>query len=276
VSAGAERIRRFSIGTWIVGVIAISVIATVVMPQIMVDPDTGQVYVDDETPGDLEYPWLDDGVQELAIVDGQIQGTREGGYIRLEGGADMMMISAGEEDVDAADWVRVYQQLNTVMDVESDEWPTPGFLGSLYPDTEVVVLPGKEDGLLWFSPTVADWTATVTIADVIPMGESYSGEGNAVLLYDGDALSGRFQHSGTGLFSVSAVTVGDWQLLVNETDEVDMRTSWPPTDRVVFQVEADTGDGTWSITLDTPATDGSGTTEPTQPHPEQPDPAPTP
>ena len=52
---------------------------------------------------------------------------------------------------------------------------------------------------------------------------------------------------------VAAVTVGDWQNLVNAVDAVDVRASWPPTDHVVFQVEADTGDGTWSIELDTPA-----------------------
>ena len=54
---------------------------------------------------------------------------------------------------------------------------------------------------------------------------------------------------------VAVVTVGGWDLLVNEFDEVDVRASWEPTDRVVFQVEADTGDGSWTIALDTPAGD---------------------
>lgn len=272
MSAGAERIRRFSIGAWVVGVVVISVIATVVMPQIMVDPDTGRVYVDEPAGDDIDYPWLGEGVEELAIVDGKIQGTRDGGYLRLEAGADMMMISAGERDVDTADWVRVYQQLNTETDVESDDWLSPGFLGSLYPDTDVLVLPGDQDGLLWFSAALEEWTATVSTPEVIPMGESYSGEGNAVLLYEGDALSGRFQHTGSGLFIVGAVTVGDWQLLVNEADEVDVRTSWPPTDRVVFQVESDTGDGTWAITLDTPAAVTGGDAADSEP----PDPGATP
>ena len=107
----------------------------------------------------------------------------------------------------------------------------------------MLVLPGADDGLLWFAPSLTDWTAEVSTPEVLPMGETASGEGNAVLMYEGDALSGRFRHTGSGLFMIAVVTVGGWDLLVNEFDEVDVRASWEPTDRVVFQVEADTGDG---------------------------------
>ncbi len=251
MNAGVERIRRFSIGTWIVGVLVISVIATIVMPEIAVNPDTGEVYIDEPALDEGDYPWLGDA-QELEVVDGEIQGTREGGYLRFEAGADMMMITA-DESIEAADWVSVHQQAGTEFDVDAEDWDSPRYIGSLYPRSEVLVLPGATDGLLWFAPALADWTATITTPDVISMGETYAGKGNAVLLYEGDALSGRFQHVGSGLFIVNAVTVGDANLLVNEFDDVDVRASWPPTERVVFQVEADTGDGTWSITLDTPA-----------------------
>lgn len=263
MSAATERIRQFSIGTWVVGVVAISVIATLVIPRIEMNPQTGDVYVGGsagEVGGD--YPW-DTGAGELPIVDGVIQGAREGGYIRLDAGADMMMITPDDRSIEAADWVSVYQQLNTELDVESDAWQRPGYLGALYPRTEVLILPGESDGLLWFAPALADWTAEITTPEVLPMTETYSGKGNAVLLYEGDALSGRFQHVDSGLFIVNAITVGGWDNLVNEADDVDVRVSWPPTDRVVFQVEADTGDGTWTIALDTPAgADTSGATEP--------------
>ncbi|WP_106815757.1 hypothetical protein [Microbacterium timonense] len=260
--AGVERIRRFSALTWIFGTIIIAVIAFLVFPQVVVNPRTGDVYVGDPAEGEDDWPWLVDDPQEYRIVDGMLRGTAEGGFLRLEGDAEMLMFE-NAEGVDKADWVSVYQQQGVEFDVDSEAWQYPGYLGSLYADGQVLVLPGAQDGLLWFGPSLTDWTATVTTPEVRPMGETVTGQGNAVLLYEGEALSGRFQHTGSGLFAVSAVTVGGWDLLVNDADDVDVRASWKPTDRVVFQVESDTGDGTWTIALDTPAADPTPTTIPT-------------
>ncbi|MFC8681836.1 hypothetical protein ACFT30_09960 [Microbacterium ureisolvens] len=260
MTGGAERVRRFSVATWILGTIVVSVIAFFVLPQVAVNPLTGDVYVDDAAPEDGDYPWLADDPQEYEVVDGELRGTAEGGFLRLDANSDMLMFTNPESA--EADWVSVYQQSGVEFDVESDEWEPPGYLGSLYPDGDVLVLPAAEDGLVWFGESLTDWTATVTKPEVVPMGETASGQGSAVLMYEGAALSGRFQHTGSGLFLVAAVTVGGWDSLVNEFDEVDVRASWEPTDRVVFQVDA-TGDGTWTITLDTPAGDPAPTTTPT-------------
>ncbi|WP_203580904.1 hypothetical protein [Microbacterium hibisci] len=261
MSAGAERIRRFSMVTWLVGTVVVAIIAFLVLPQVAINPVTGDVYVD-EVPGDNDWPWLADDPQEYEVVDGVLHGTAEGGFVRLDADSDLLMFTDPDSQ-GGDDWVPVYQQNGVEFDVESDAWDSPGYLGSLYPDGDVLVLPGDEDGLLWFGATLTDWTAGVTKPEVVPMGETATGQGNAVLMYEGDALSGRFQHTGSGLFLVAAVTVGGWDSLVNEFDEVDVRASWEPTDRVVFQVDADTGDGTWTITLDTPAGDPAPTTTPT-------------
>ena len=259
--AAAERIRRFSLVTWIMGTIVIAVIAFVVLPQVAVNPRTGDVYVGE--PGEEDYqPWLVDDPEEYEIVDGVLHGTAAGGFLRIDAESDLFMVD-NAEGAGEADWVRVYQQQGVEFDVDSEQWQYPGYLGSLYPDAEILVLPGAEDGLLWFAASLTDWTAQVSTPEVVPMEESASGQGNAVLEYDGEALSGRFQHIGSGLFMVGAVTVGGWDLLVNEFDEVDVRASWEPTDRVVFQVDADTGDGSWTITLDTPAGDPPPSTTPT-------------
>lgn len=251
--AGAERIRRFSFVTWIVGTIVIAAIAFAVLPQVAVNPETGDVFVGE--PGEEGYqPWLADDPQEYEIVDGVINGTAEGGFLRIGAGSDLLMLE-NREGAGEADWVRIHQQQGVEFDVDSEAWQYPGYLGSLYPDSEVLVLPGTEDGLLWFSPTPTDWTAHVSMPALVSMGDTASGQGNAVLVYEGESLSGRFQHTGSGLFMVAVVTVGGWDLLVNEFDEVDVRASWEPTDRVVFQVDADTGDGSWTIALDTPAGD---------------------
>lgn len=249
--AGLERIRRFSIAVWVLGTVVVAVIALVVLPQIAVNPQTGDVYVGTD-PDDDYWPWLEEDPQEYEIVDGVLEGTAEGGYLRLDADSEMLMLS-NTEGVGEADWVRLYQQQGTGFDVEAEPWLSPDYIGSLYAGAEILVLPGDEDGLLWFGASLTDWTATVTNPEVVPMGETATGQGNAVLMYEGEALSGRFRHTGTGLFLVAAVTVGDWQSLVNDVDDVDVRASWPPSDRVVFQIESDTGDGTWSIELDTPA-----------------------
>ena len=268
MTAAADRIRRFSIATWVGGTLAIAMIALFVLPQVAVNPATGDVYIGDEF-GEAEWPWLADDPPELEIVDGVLQGSREGGFLRLSANSDLLMLT-GAEGEDQPDGVGVSQQLDDGFDVEADDWDAPGYVGSLYPGGDVLVLPGAQDGLLWFEESLTDWVATVTVVEPTPMGATASGEGNAVLEYTGDALSGRFQHTGSGLFIVAAVTVGDWELLINEADDVDLRASWEPTDRVVFQIESDTGDGAWTIALDTPAADPPATTTPT------PTPAPTP
>lgn len=259
---GFRRIRMFSAVTWAVGTVVVVALAFLTFPSMAINPRTGEVLVGrDAGDADYTYPW-DTGAAELHIVDGEVHGTRAGGYLRLPGGSALLSLTiAGATDDD--EWIRVYQQQGTGLDPEASEWEWPGSLGALYPDADVVVLPGSEDGLLWFGESLGDWTVTVTYPEVTPMTGTASGKGNALLEYEGEALSGRFQHIGTGIFLVSAVTVGDWNSLINEVDDVDLRASWDQTDRVVFQVVADTGDGSWTITLDTPA----GT---------EPDPAPTP
>ncbi|MBD3941172.1 hypothetical protein IF188_05600 [Microbacterium sp. NEAU-LLC] len=251
---GLERIRRFSLVTWIFGSIVVAVIAFIVFPQVAVNPRTGEIEVGGDAYNDGPRPWEVADPQEYTVVDGELHGTRAGGFLRLPAGSPLIQLTGGS-DVEQADWVDVYQQLGTQTDTEAGDWDYPGYLGALYPDAEVLVLASTDaDGLLWFGQSEADWTVKVTEPEVTPMDTtSASGTGNAVLMYEGDALSGRFQHTGTGVFLVGAVTVGDWERLVNEVDEVDERVSWDPTDRVVFQVEADTGDGSWTITLDTPA-----------------------
>jgi hypothetical protein len=255
MDAALSRIRRFSTVVWAVGTIGLIWFAFATFPTIGVDPRNGQVYVDDRL--DLlerEQAWLADDPQEFRVEDGVLHGSRQGGFLRLEGGSDLLLLSA-DRDIDGAEYIAVHQQTGTVFDVESDEWEYPDYLGGLWPDDGLLVMPAAEDGLLWFGPSLADWSVQVTTPPTQPIDGTVSGTGNAVLLYEGPALSGRFQHVGTGLFQVSAVTVGESELLVNEIDDVDVRRSWPPTDRVAFFVEADTGEGSWTITLDTPASD---------------------
>ena len=108
---GLERIRRFSVAVWVLGTVVVAVIALVVLPQIAVNPQTGDVYVGTD-PEDDYWPWLEEDPQEYEIVDGVLEGTAEGGYLRLDADSEMLMLS-NTEGVGEADWVRLYQQQGT-------------------------------------------------------------------------------------------------------------------------------------------------------------------
>lgn len=213
------------------------------------------------------YPWQQAYPQEYRIENGVLHGTRQGGYVRLPAGADLMMLTPHGADVAGGRRVDVYQQDGVQFDVNADDWPYPGYLGSLSTYSDVLVMPGSHDGILWFGASEADWTADVSTPETRPLTSSLSGSGNAVVVYDGPALSGRFQHTGSGIFLVASVTVGDWDSLVNEVNDVDVRASWKPGGRIAFFVEADTGTGSWTITLDTPATDPPASDAPAPPPP---------
>lgn len=251
-----RRIRSFSAVTWTVGSIIVMLLAMVTIPPIFSNPRTGEVLVN---PGagaaDEDRAWLADHPQELTVDNGVLHGTRRGGYLRLPGGSELKLITP-RADVEATGGVSVFQQVGTQRDVDAEDWDYPRFIGILWgPPTSTLVMPSDRDGLLWFGASDSDWTADVTIPATRTIETSASGTGNAVLIYDGAALSGRFQHTGSGLLQVSFVGVGEWKSLVNDVDEVDLRASWEPSDRIAFYVEADTGAGTWTITLDTPAGD---------------------
>ena len=248
------RIRSFSMVTWTVGTIVVMILAFVTIPPILSDPRTGALLVGAGGDRyDIERPWLAAHPQEYTIEDGVVHGTRAGGFLRLPGGSAVLMLTP-RQDVD--DGPAVHQQVGVQLDTDADDWAYPGYIGSLWgPSSPVLVMPADVDGLLWFSPSMTDWTIAVSEPEAQPMGESATGSGNAVLIYDGAALSGRFQHTGSGLLQVALVGVGEWESIVNDFDEVDLRASWDPSDRIAFFVESDTGAGTWTITLDSPASD---------------------
>lgn len=258
------RIRSFSAITWTVGSLVVMIVAFLTVPAVFTNPRTGEVIVGG-VGGDVDdRPWLVRDAQEYTVVDGVLHGTRQGGYLRLPGGSNLVMITS-RGDINVANGVAIYQQVGTQRDTNADHWEYPGYLGSMYGgNSQTLVMPADRDGLLWFSASQSDWTADVTVPETKPMGQTASGSGDAVLIYDGDALSGRFQHFGSGLMLVSLVGVAEWDSLVSDFDDVDVRASWKPSDRIAFFVEAGTGRGTWTITLDTPASGAppSGTAPP--------------
>lgn len=242
---GAEaRIRRFSAGTWLVGAAVAVVVAFVTMPVLALDPVTGDVLFTDR--GQYEYtPWESPEAGELEIVDGEIIGLARGGYIDLPTDPELWMIGplSGTDE-----GLGVYQQLDAAASTEDDR---PRYLGLLNPRRSVAVLPTTTVGRVWFGPSVRDWRATVERTSGTPVETPMTGEGPALLVYEGEALSGRFTYSGDGFFQADVILPGEVLDLVRGIDEVDERASWPAVGLVVIRIEAD--EGTWSLTLDEPA-----------------------
>ncbi|MDJ1114015.1 hypothetical protein [Microbacterium dauci] len=246
MSLADARIRRFSVFTWLGGTAAAVVVAVMTMPFLAINPETGGLLFQD--PNEHEYrPWTDPGAAEVVVEDGRIVGSADTGFLDLPSGDEVWVLgplTGGQDDNTA-----VYQQLDRSVGVAEDR---PEFLGLLTGTRELVVFPGATDGRLWFSPRLTDWTAPVQLETPTPIeAATVSGEGDALLSYRGDALSGRFVFDGDGFFTVDAITPGVITDLVEGVDEVDARASWGAGEVVVFRVNAD--DGPWTITLDEPA-----------------------
>lgn len=243
--SGDARIRSFSRIVWTVGSIVITIVAVLVFPRIYLGP-AGDLYVEGGGIGyERTLPWLEDDPVELEIVDGRIRGDRDGGVLPLASSSDPLVLRGlGTDDIG----VGVRQSVDAGDAADTD---LPASIGWLYSaDDEVFLLPGRADGLVWFSSEDPAWEVTVDPVRTQPITDSVSGTGDAVLAYRGDALSARFVHEGAGIFRVTIAAPGETTLAVNEVDDVSERASWREPGVVLFLIEAAGGDGEWTVTTD--------------------------
>ncbi|GAB2693646.1 hypothetical protein BKA24_000182 [Microbacterium marinum] len=248
MSLADARIRRFSAITWLTGSVAAIVVALLTMPFLGVNPDTGGLIFTDPNRYELR-PWENPDIGELEIVDDEIVGTADGGWIDLPAGDALWVIGPVTEG--GENYTNVYQQLDAGVSVTVER---PEYIGLISDGRDQVIFPGRTGGRLWFAPRLTDWKATVTLEEPTPFGgPTVSGEGPALLVYDGEALSGRFTFTGDGFFTVDAIVPGAVTELVEGVDDVDQRASWVTSDTVVLRVDVDDGAGSWTITLDQPA-----------------------
>lgn len=242
-TSGVDRIRSFSRVTWTVGTVVVMAIALLTFPQIYQEPG-GAIYVDGGDYPEREYPWYAEDPAELEIVDGVVRGDAGGGFLPFPASSSPMRLTPVR---DLPDLLGVSQSVAPWTE-ESDP---PSSLGYLYePDEIAYLVPSTEDGRIWFSTVAPQWEAEVTVVDAEEIsGGSTSGQGDAILQYRGEALSARFQHEGTGIFQVTVAAPGETERAVNEVDDVDARASWDTAGVVLFIIEAPSGDGTWTVTV---------------------------
>ncbi|WP_065572321.1 hypothetical protein [Microbacterium oleivorans] len=250
-AAADARIRRFSTITFLAGSVVAIVLAFMVVPFVGINPATGDLLL--TNPNEYENrPWADPGAQEVRVDGDTLIGTAGTGYLDLPAGDDVWVI--GPLTQGQRNYLHVHQQ--TDVDVNTTE-DRPTYIGLVTGSRSLTFVAGDHASRLWFAPRLTDWRATVSRKTPTPVeGRTVSGEGPALLVYDGEALSGRFVYQGDGFFGVEALYPGEAATDVAQGfDDVDTRSSWPPSDRVVFRVDSDDGSGTWTIRLDEPASD---------------------
>lgn len=149
------------------------------------------------------------------------------------------------------------------LEIYPGERPWPDYIGYLYGDRTSVIVPDGHDLELWVASGGA-WEMRLEPLDAIEVTDFYSGTGNAVLVYRGDALSARFTHTGTGIFFVDVYTAFERDTPIIETGDVSQRLSWAIDSWVVFEIESSADRGAWTVTIENLA---SSTPAPTGPTP---------
>ncbi|MEW1835045.1 hypothetical protein [Microbacterium sp. NPDC079995] len=248
VTTADARIRRFSTVTWLAGSAVAVVLAFVLLPVVGINPRTGDLVFTDPNRYENE-PWDDPDAQEVRLQGDELIGTAASGFLDLPAGDDVWVVGPLTEGAD--DYLSIYQQPDATVGLDDDR---PDYLGLVSGSRKVTVVSAGTDGRMWFAPRLTDWRATVSRETPTPIEDgTATGEGPALLSYDGDALSARFVFDGDGFFTVDAAFPGEAIDLVRAVDGVDIRESWPAEGRVIFRVDADEGAGRWTITLDEPA-----------------------
>ncbi|GAB3618203.1 hypothetical protein GCM10027416_27600 [Okibacterium endophyticum] len=258
VSAAANRrIRRFSTVSWVLGTVVMVIVAFTTFTQVGWDEDRGGLVALGGGGGGDAYPW---DAQDPVVAERGDNGTWTGegdSVIRIdqEPGENVPLLvrleSGGEDDV-----VDVYMTETGDIDVDlpPDDRPWPRNVGYLAEGEESIVIPPEGTLELWVQAD-APWELSLEPAELQTVDGTVGGEGNAYLIYEGDALSARFVHKGDGIFFVSIYTDTDDDRPIIESGRVDRRISWDETSVVIFAIESDEEDGAWSVTIDEIATD---------------------
>ena len=127
--------------------------------------------------------------------------------------------------------------------------PWPDSVGWIYGDESIIVVPTGDDVELWVQ-TEAPWEMRLEPITVVEVTDFYSGKGNGLVMYRGDAVSARLAHVGEGVFFVDVYTAWENDTPIIESGDYEERISWAVDSWVVFEIESDADRGAWTIDID--------------------------
>jgi hypothetical protein len=244
-------IARFQGGAWTIGAIVMAVIAFGTFARLEWNADTGTLRdtADGNAYGD--YPWEDETLPEVEITDG-------GGYEYYSGtgNAVIRVEDVTTEPLQVTQVSDVYVDLHMTESGDIDpetllpeaEWPLD--VGSPQPELPVVIFPYEGTLELWVESD-DPWTLQIEELDAEEITDVVSGQGNALLVYRGSAVSALFEFAGDGIFFVTAYTREEGQeSIIIESDPLKERHSWSPSDIVVLSIESDADRGAWVVDID--------------------------
>jgi hypothetical protein len=245
-----HRIRGYTRGVALLGaVVALATLAAVVLPTLERQQSlaTERPWVQDERPtatreaGDAI--WAAEGSARVVLPQ------------ELRGRPIELTLVDGEGGDDVEAWLG---------DERSAE--APHYLGGLW-GTQPLPLAAYEHSELWIVSPHA-WRMQIVSLDAAPLVDGASGNTDAVLVYVGDAVSGRVTWGATGTLFVIARTVEGYESLAITGGDPALETggsaefTWAASPFVVIEVSA-YDDIEWTIELDgvsaTPGADPTAT-----------------
>ncbi|QBR74798.1 hypothetical protein [Microbacterium sediminis] len=220
--------------------------------------------------GGGENPWEQANPAEAVLEDGVLSGPAGGSVLRIPAAEvpEGRLLEIGSFGGERTPYVDVDMTAPYAVGSGDVEYTDLLSLGWLDGDRPTVFFPGEGDVEIWFDADEA-WTTTFGPAEYTPaVGGANTGQGDEILLYEGEGLSARAQHEGEGSFYVLLYQEeDDYDYPIIDHGIVDEGLTWSAGSAVAIVVESD-GDP-WTITIHepepapTPSSTGSPTPSPT-------------
>ncbi len=195
---------------------------------------------------DADSPWEFADPPELAIAeDGTLAVPAGGGVLHIERDAATPVLQVAAA-ADPADWIDI--SITPADQDPRDEYFYPDDVGYIASESDVAMLfPGERDLEVWFESDAQE-TLRISPVEATTFTSAASGEGDAVLLYEGDHISARAVHRGDGVFYVDTFTPASSDSPIIDSGRIDQRFSWDEGGPLVIRVQST--DGPWTIEIE--------------------------
>jgi hypothetical protein len=192
------------------------------------------------------YPWEAANPLEAEQVDDELWSAAGSAVIHIPA-ADFQ--EPRRASIDAGADLDLYLTNPRDAEIFPGERPWPDNVAYLYGDSDELLVPTGEDVELWVRAD-GPWQLRLEPIAVVEVTDFYTGRGNGVVVYRGDAVSARLTHVGEGVFFVDVSTAFENDTPIIESGDVDQRVSWAIDSWVVFEIESDADRGAWTIDIE--------------------------